>query len=155
MTQPSKRFDLWRRLYTRFTIEPLPAQVSESPGIGTIIQPTTDADLLLAVITPVQSGGLNLTAAAGSFVSGVTVPDGKRWRMMYLWRSTSIGSTQIDFIIGGQTMQFTVPGTAEELQLTLLGLHLDQGDEIGLITTNDAGDTAVQFRGAALEEDAF
>jgi len=155
LTQPSRRFDLWRRLYTRFTIEPLPAQLTESPGISTTIQPTTDADLLLAVIIVVESGALDLTAAAGTFVPGMTVPTGKRWRVSFIYKQSSIANGQVMLQVDGTLIQFTPVSTDEETHLTNLGLHLEEDDIIGLVTTGNAGDGSRQVKAVVLEEDAF
>lgn len=75
-TIPSKRFDIWRRLYTRFLLEPAPA--STGPDVGKTILPVTDADELLRV--PRID-----TTVTGTLTVGLrpvrTVPDGERWRL--------------------------------------------------------------------------
>lgn len=74
-SQPSRIFELWRRLYTRFLIEPLPAQMTDQPSVSTMIVPITDADELLIERT-IQSVDRTITAP-GQFLA-YTVPAGKR-----------------------------------------------------------------------------
>jgi len=76
LTQPSKLFDLWRRLYDRFAIEPRPALGGdEGPSISTLIQPVTDADALLRDPELQTSRVLQTTSA----VIYYTVPADERW----------------------------------------------------------------------------
>jgi len=79
MTQPSKRFDLWRRLYDRFLIEPFPAsEEGEGPAIGTTILPVTDADALLRDPDLQTSTQAQTTSAIVYY----TVPAGERWYLV-------------------------------------------------------------------------
>lgn len=155
MTQPSKLFDVWRRLYTRFAIEPYPAD-GEGPQVSTTIFPVTDADQL--VQAPVGSSDqLDLSAGAGAFVLAQTVPDGKRWRMMYIFRSSTVANSRIRVVVtpAAVALSLTILGTADEIPLALKDMVFEQGDQIGMQTTGNAGDTSITLQMYLVEEDAF
>lgn len=100
---PSKRFDVWRRLYTRFLLEPLPAEGS-SAGVSSVILPVTDADRLLRTpeieIFQVSVTGTGLTAFA-------TVPAGRRWMINELRVARASGT------MTHQGITFTAPDGSE------------------------------------------
>lgn len=75
---PSKRFDVWSRLYARYLLEPHPAGVGV--GVQPVIQPITDSDRLLQV-PEVRVATVSIDSQAG-FVM-FAVPDGERWLMMF------------------------------------------------------------------------
>jgi len=78
-TIPSRALTVWRRLYTRYSLEPFPASVS--PDVSKTIQPITDADELLRV------PAVDITTT-GSLTTGEqvarTVPEPQRWKL-YSW----------------------------------------------------------------------
>jgi len=102
LTQPARRFELWRRLYTRFLIEPLPAGLTDQPGVATLIQPITDADELLIDRT-IQSADVTITAP-GQF-TGYTVPAGKRATIRAASLTLLTGTYTIDawLLVDGST----------------------------------------------------
>ena len=154
MTQPSKRFDVWRRLYTRFLIEPFPAAVGDSPGVSTTITPVTDADILLKVPGIVDSG-LNLTASAGTFVSSTIVPLGKIWTIKALARGPSIANTQLRIVLpNAEFLNVSILSTSAEF-ISLNDIRIPELTNVGLLTTGDGGETAVRFQIAKEEEDVF
>lgn len=82
---PSKEFELWRRLYGRFMLEPYPTDGSIA-FVSSVIQPVTQIDELARSIV-LQVGTVSITAD-GTFY-GLTVPAEERWRV----RSISIGQS--------------------------------------------------------------
>jgi len=156
MVQPSKLFDLWRRLYTRFAIEPLPVQDGLHPGVATTVFPTTDADELLAVQVA-NTAQLNLDVSAGALVTGFTVPTGKRWVIRYARRSSSTANTRARgiFTPAQATIFLSVLGTSDEVLDHLRGFKMEQGDIIGLESTDNVGDTSINLSLVVDETDAF
>lgn len=153
MVQPAKRFDVWRRLYNRFLIEPFPAGEGDTPGVATTIFPVTDADKLLSVQVSATATN-NLTAGAGTYVPYFTVPTGKRWRVKNFMRFGTTAVSAILVLVSGSAAvhlnQQVVAG-----QELVLDLPLDENGSMGLITTGDAGDGAVRADIVYEEEDAF
>lgn len=156
MVQPSKLFDLWRRLYTRYQIEPVPVQDGQHPGVATTVFPVTDADELVTVQVA-NTAQLNLNITAGALVTAFTVPDGKRWLVRYARRSSSTANTRARAILtpSQATIFLSVLGTSDEVLEHLRGFKMEQGDIIGLESTNDAGDTSINFSLVVDESDAF
>ncbi len=76
-TIPSRALAVWRRLYTRYELEPFPASVG--PDVSKTIVPVTFADELLAVpdIDRTTSGVIGL----GNNTLR-TVPAGERWELL-------------------------------------------------------------------------
>jgi len=83
---PSKEFQIWQRLYRRFSLEPFPAEGSLA-GVGTIVVPTTDADRLLAR-PRITRGIASVTQVEVLLV--LTVPLGERWTVGQM--SIDVGS---------------------------------------------------------------
>jgi len=78
-TIPSRALTVWRRLYTRYALEPFPATVS--PDVSKTIQPITDADELLRI--PAVDITTTPSLTLGEQV-GRTVPTPQRWKL-YAW----------------------------------------------------------------------
>lgn len=73
---PSRALEVWRRLYTRYALEPFPASVG--PDVLKTIVPVTQADQLLQ--TP-EIREATVTSSAGNIVTYHTVPAGERWEV--------------------------------------------------------------------------
>jgi len=152
VVQPARRFDVWRRLYTRFLIEPFPAG-GEGPSVLTTIAPVTDADRLLQD-TVAESGSIDIQASAGTFVAAQTVPNGQRWNMVWVRHGGTVADTQQVVRIGGVFVTISATGT-NAISQSIVGVRLNEGDAIGLLTTGNAGDAAVNVQTIRDEEDAF
>ena len=92
-TIPSRQLEVWRRLYTRYRLEPWPASVS--PDVVKSIVPITNADELLErprgrvdVGTAVGTGDLEIAL----------VPEGVRWKMCTLHTRRATGTFEWDRI---------------------------------------------------------
>jgi len=158
-TIPSRQLAVWRRLYTRYTLEPAPASVS--PDVSKTIQPVTQADDLLR--EPRGFEGTE-TAPAGDNTNFVvaTVPDGKRWTLQSIdIRRTTGDNTMSRFLLGDTSRGLAIlillftAGTSQQLRLEQ-PYRLDQGDTIRVLT-DGAGVSASDFRAQLWieEEDAF
>ena len=139
---PSRALEVWRRLYTRFNLEPGPAGVG--PDVSKTIIPTTDVGELLKVpdVLETTSGGLS---PGESFP--VTVPEGERWHL----RAYEFGRTSQDRNIDGVLLrdpagQVINIDTFTGASFRIGGLNanvpvLDQGWSIGLSVSGGSADS--------------
>lgn len=86
---PSKRFDVFGRLYTRFTLEPAPAEPGSPVGVAKVIVPTTDADALLR--EPRATAGVTAVSGTGGLTI-FTVPAGFKGRIFSISGQISTGT---------------------------------------------------------------
>lgn len=77
---PSKRFDVWQRLYDRYTLEPGSIEGISPPALSTLIAPTTDADRLLSIP---DAKLLTVATVAQATLTLATVPQGERWTVRF------------------------------------------------------------------------
>jgi len=137
---PSKEFEVWRRLYARFLLEPMPAEGSQA-WVSPVITPVTDADDLLA--TPrIDSEAKDIQAAAGVYVPYFTVPTGRRWLLKGLRKpaTTAITRVLLRDTINGVNLDMSADQTAGENVLRL-AVKMPAAWSIGLVTTGNAGDS--------------
>jgi len=157
--QPSRIFDLWRRLYTRFLIEPRPAADTDSPGVSTTILPVTDADELLRQhgIQSVNTASFNADGVQGF----LTVPAGKLWRTSFIEILRVSGNrTLIDVRIESVRVSLIIRlrsfGAASEALLDLGSvLVMEEGDRVSFTANGGSTATIYTIRCWASEEDAF
>jgi len=120
LTIPSRSLDVWRRLYTRYSLEPFPASVA--PDVSKTIVPTTDADALLA-ISGVRTSGL-VDIPTGTFTTMHTVPAGERWTLRSLDVFRVDGDRVLDFVAVGDPVNSTLAAIARPANVTSLTLIL-------------------------------
>jgi len=142
LTQPSRRFTIWERLAERFLIEPIPVGVSDSPSVSTMIQPTTNADELLRV--PMATAQLNQDIqASASFFSLYTTAAGKRTHFKHAHRELTSAQTQLAVRYGGSGGVLSYLTVLDQSEQVWDGnIILDEGDQFGIITTGNAGDSS-------------
>lgn len=98
MVQPSRRFSLWSRLQQRFLVESLPAQMSETPGVLSTVQPITDADELLTNWGGVDASTISITAGLAGTFGVVTPGDGLRLLLVGYFIDRTGGDNNVDRI---------------------------------------------------------
>lgn len=158
MTQPARRFDIWRRLYRRFAIEPYPPGL-EVPAVATVITPVTDADELL------RSYG-HFSASTASFdadgvQTALVVPSGKRMRFFALSAFRSSGDRSIirwiltDASAGINFVLDTFAATNENYLRLEQPFILEEGDSVNIQSSGGAAATVYLVRSWVSEEDAF
>jgi len=154
-TIPSRRFDAFSRLYQRYLLDPGPVQNGQGPGVLTTVIPVTQLDELLAVPL-VVTATLALEPAAGTYVVGLTVPDGKRWKMRLVTLNNTAATTRIQMrdVSANQRVSLDVNGTTLHVVDGVQYL-LDEKDTVGALTTGNAGDTAIIMSAYVEESDAF
>jgi len=162
MTLPSRRFNLWQRMYARFSLEPAPAQMTEPPGVATVIVPVTDADELLA--DPGIQFEFSITVGAGVSANTImlTVPAGKRWKLYTLLCNRTSGDNLCDgFALGdvsvGDIITIDIQTAAVDVVLRLpVPLTLEENDTIRF-HTDGSGVSGSDFNTRAwiTEEDRF
>jgi len=159
MVQPAKRFDLWRRLYTRFLIEPFPVTDGEGPAVSTLVQPVTDADELLKNYGLVTFNSASFDA--DQVVNGPTVPSGKRWLIYVLrWGRSSGNRTALQWIIndaseGAFMIIRGFAAAADDTHLMETPLPLEEGDQVRLNFIGGSTATVAKFDLWLSEEDAY
>lgn len=117
---PSKRFDVWSRLYNRYSLEPHPA-IGSLAAVALTVQPITDADRLL------RRGDIDVSlfaVVAQATVTVRTVPAGERWTLYAIEAGVASGTyTHNQFSIGDLDNEsiaisdYTATGTSENYQL--------------------------------------
>ena len=140
----SREYDLWRRLYTRFSLEPgLP--FGNPPELATWILPVTQADRLLESHRAERTD----TAVSGNGVIVVaTVPAGERWTIRSLRILTASGSfdeedlrytdvSNNNTVVTVETWTAAVDHIVENPGA--LGIVLEETDTISTLISNFAG----------------
>lgn len=154
-TIPSRRYDAFQRLYARYLLDPGPVQGGQGPGVLTTVIPVTQLDELLAV-PKVLSASLALEPSAGTYVVGLTVPDGKRWKLRLITLNNTAATTRIQMRdeSANERVSLDVNGTSLHV-VDGVQYSLDESDSIGALTTGNAGDTAITMAAYVEESDAF
>jgi len=156
---PSKNFDVWGRLYTRYTLEPFPVNGGEPPGVLKTITPVTQADELLKRHRGLFESG---SPTATGYVTVMTIPAGIRRQLITL-RLTLISGTYTFNAIAVQdasegnllpiesfnsaTTQIMIPLTAP--------ITLDEGDTIQAFVNAFTDTGPLQLETWCVDEDAY
>lgn len=152
MTQPARIFELWQRLYNRFSIEPVLSDTG--PGVETTIVPITNADELLRV-SVMEFADLDLQASAGGNVPAFTVPEGQRWILLSALVPGTTANSQL-YVGDGTLNQSWEPLDTAQRRVSLEGFVIDEnGGVVGMKTTGNAGDAARTIHLFYLRESAF
>lgn len=83
--------------------------------------------------------GKDIQAAAGTFVSYHSVPTDKWWELLSVFREATTAATRVRLKLSGILVHITATATAESVSSTQW--QLNPGDEIGIDTTGNAGDS--------------
>ena len=153
---PSKRFDIWRRLYTRFTLEPAPASGSMA-AVGTEIVPFTNVDELLGEPRAFRVVE-DLTPTIGAYRGIYSVPTGRRAKLLALSRDQITGDTRlaIRLVTDGVNIDVLLTPLEAPFQAYLGSpVTLNEGDSAGWFTSGNAGDGARIGYAIVVEEEAF
>ena len=122
-----------------------------------VILPVTSMDDLLSTVH-FQTTNTDLTAAAGTYVPIFTVPKGKRWKLLGYHKGITIATSRVrmkpNADDAGFAYKLTPSITAEENQKGL-NTPMEEDGTIGMQTTGNGGDAAVNFEIIYTEEDAF
>jgi len=129
----SRAYEVWERLYARYSLEP-GAPPTSPPQLATWILPTTSADELLKAAT----GAIELTAISGNGVVAVaTVPQGERWTLKSMFVSVASGLFNIeDFRLYDSsedvapTIEIWTASTSHRVDPAVWPLTLNEYDEI-------------------------
>lgn len=123
---PSKNFDVWTRLYQRYTLEPGPLRSSRA-AVGLTVQPITDADRLLQTARVTR---FTLTVAGIGIQSVATVPAGERWTLGPMAVNLDSGTwthsqIHIEDPVTGQSLEVLRYTATGGIQLFELGSPMD------------------------------
>jgi len=159
VTQPARRFDLWRRLYSRFLIEPFPAE-GGGPSIATEIVPVTDSDELLRVHGIVRADSATFDADE-TLATGLAVPAGRRWHLAGIGFEQTTGNRTVTRIIlnddsTGLTHNLEVFAATQQHSLILGTVFiLEELDFLSITTIGGSTNTVYRTSVWVAEEDAF
>ena len=158
MVQPSRIFSLWQRLYSRFLIEPFPAE-GGGPSVSTTIQPITDADELLRTYGIIEVNTASFDADAEQ--AAIVVPTGERYRV-YAYNfapisgDRTIDATRLsDASFGGSMTIEDFTATQTRSSLLAQPFVLEEGDGLSLISDGGAAATVIRVQVWASVEAAF
>lgn len=132
--------EILRRLTERLGIEP--GVISPDLVLPGAISLVVDLDALLEEAVADTNGALVLTPAAGSFVEAFLVPVGEVWELLMITRSLTTANSNIGARIGGQYIPLSPPATTALTVWTGRGYFFHPGDQLGMLTTGNAGDGA-------------
>ncbi len=140
------------RLQRKFLLSELDPEVF---NLSETIIPVTDIDVLLRRLKTPAAEYANLQTTA--YVPFFTVPAGKRWQIIGYSKEGTVGSCQpaISADGGATTYKIGAGATAAEFREFNHLLTLDEGNSLGLIGGNNAGDTSRFMQVCYYEEDAF
>jgi len=152
---PSKAFDIWRRLYSRFDIE-VGVAVGSAPEVGTSIIPVTVVDELLRQPRALVSPSVDLSGSGSLTITMFTVPDGERWHVFQIIRTATVGGSRVRVIdpLNGNTA-VSLAGTAEEAIRFGSPFTMEEKWIVGMQETNDGADTAEVLNMLIEAENAF
>lgn len=155
MALPSKAFDIWRRLYGRFEIEPGPA-IGSAPEVATSIIPVTLVDELLKQAKAMVSPSMDLSGGGSATITAFRVPIGERWTVYRLFRSSTVAGSRLRLIDPlNDNIILTLAGTAEEVVEIGSPFVLEESWVIGMQETGNGGDTSESVHALVTVEAAF
>ncbi len=136
----SLRFDIWRRIAERFSIEdqppgPPPASISKT------IQLTSEVNELLE--TPNGYDGADDISAAASYFVQVTALSNQRIRVLNVAQEATTGVSCPVVNIDGNSIRLTPIGTGPHTAHGLT-IRLNPGDSFGVLTTGNGADIAIR-----------
>jgi len=138
---PSKEYEVYRRLYARYLLEPFPVEGSQA-WVSPVIVPVTNADELLAS-SQIVAQAEDISASAGVYVPYFTVPAGRRWLLTGLHKPATTATTRVLLrdTINNINLDISADQTGGENVLRL-AMKMPAGWTVGLVTTGNAGDSA-------------
>jgi len=154
---PSRALEVWRRLYTRYTLEPGPASIA--PDVLKTIVPVTQADLLLAR----HKGIITLTTVDGTLDHlAHTVPQGLRQAFVTLALQRSGGTYTFDTIqvrdvSEGNTIIIAPQAQTDNFVLLAQSapIELEEGDEIHINVDVHSVTGELTMAAWVIEQDIF
>lgn len=153
---PSKQFDVWTRLYSRYLLEPAPA-AGFGVAVAKSIVPVTQADDLLKQNRG-EAGSTNIIGTGNATV--FTVPSGFRQKFYTFHFSLSTGTWTISRIVLRDVSEGTDVFIHEEGSVTTInerfsGLLLDEGDQVQVFVNTHSVDGFVTWNMWTEREEAF
>ena len=148
----ARKPEIIRRLTKKLGIEPgliardlhLPAAIALSSNLDELLREPA-----------IDTHSNDISGAAGTHFPYFPVPAKKRWRLIAYNREASIGDSRVEISDG--TLRFGLEAIAAATNVDILPqfLTLDQDWTVGLRTTGNVADTAINLDIYYEEEDAF
>ena len=154
---PSRALEVWRRLYTRYTLEPGPATVA--PDVLKTIIPVTQADQLLARHRGIVED--TVIDAVASFVVH-TVPQGIRRTLLTMRVHRLTGTWNLDLVevvdvSESANVSITPQAATDNLFVTAwtAPLVLEQGDQVSVDIPTHSVNGNLRLEMWVVDEDLF
>ena len=154
---PSRSLDVWRRLYTRFTLEPGPASIA--PDVLKTIIPVTQADVLLARHRGIVED--TTIDAVASFVIH-TVPVGIRRELVTMRVHRLSGTWNLDLVevvdaSEGANVSITPQAASDNLFLAAwtAPLVLEEGDQVSVDIPTHSVNGSLRLEMWVTDQDLF
>lgn len=140
------------RLVNRFTLRDTP-QVQNPYVLFRQLVPVTQVDELL-LESKAQSSNFDFSGAAAGH-NLYTVPDGKRWHLLYISTAAFTGSTRLGVTIGSAGVWLDASATGQHFFQGNKEFTMEEGDVIKGYDTGNGADNAREVAIWYLEEDAY
>ena len=155
---PSRALDVWRRLYTRYSLEPGPASIA--PDVLKTIVPVTQADLLLARHKGIETD--TTTTATGLHIAH-TVPAGLRQAFITLMIQKTAGGTwtmdrvRAADVSEGTNVAISVQAQTDNFYFVAWAapLELEEGDSIQIFIDTFVSGSNCALEAWVIEQDIF
>jgi len=119
------------------------------------VMPITNFDELLREAKYVEVTGIDLSAAANTYVPFHTVPDGKRWIILLYTTSQTVANSSPGIKEPNQSRFWIGAGGTTALYEWVTNLVLEEGWSIGRSTTGNGGDASENMGIYYIEEDSY
>lgn len=144
---------IYPRLRDRLQLSDNPTENNQIILAKTILPITNIDDLLAAAALAEETK--SLTGAAGTQVPYFTTPTGKRWRIMALYRFATTGNSNLYITDGTSQMRLSVSAVTAAFLGLGKDFYINEGWQVGMLASGNAGDGAIKLQIWYTEEDAF
>lgn len=143
--------EIFARLVRRFNLQAYPISPDETVGLQETIQPVTQVDDLLRE-GKVDTEAVDISGAGR--VTAFTVPQGKRWKLLWLWKEATTAVTEIrvfDGVVGIIVILSSTTAASKDMGSKVM----EEGWSIDASGTGNGADNARSINIWYEEEDAF
>mgnify|MGYP001165742984 CR=1 FL=1 len=144
---------LLSRLIRRYELQEYPIEPALAYELVKKVQPVTIADDLLKTVK-IASTILDISGVAGTYTVFHTVSEGKRWIIRSAWHMGTTGNSNLRVSDGTTEHFLTGWGTSAQFA-NGVPFPMDENMTLGMMTTGNGADSAIEVTILYEEEDAF